>query len=576
MLLALRGARLRRARAVDSEVRGPLASLRPFMEAPMRALRLPILALAVPALVAGACGKDDNAHPPSVVEFPHAFPEAPRELTSRNAPAWTSGHGIAATDKWLYVTDRDNKALVRMDRETLAVEKTLPLGSRPEQLVVGPDGAVIVTLRSTGEVVRVEDMKITQRVHLGVESWGVALSDDGMTAYVTLPREGQLVSIDGKSLEELDRVATLDEPRGVTFTPSMFGQPAFVTAIHQHTGEVQFEVDQDGLANEQRAFDISLRNGNPADFLTQTRLHGLQATRALAGTVNPENGQVYVAHVVAAPGTEDDFRASEVAQTPDGGTPVDTGGGGYGSTATPGASVTLPTRPVEVTVTGSTYGSALNAESEFPVQDPASGENMLALIDQPSDIAAHPTHTLLFMTGYGTDNVLVMSTAEADPVRSPIGVISVGHAPRAIAFSPDGKTAYVVNDFDLSVSEIDVTPFLDMRTFANPGAVGGDLGTSTGGVPMAQGSANFAGDMACVDDARCGGVGTFAGSDPTPSSLRVDPIRVQAKNAVAFGVDPVPAQIRRGARVYTYARNENLSHAGQFACASCHFEGRED
>jgi cytochrome c peroxidase len=44
----------------------------------------------------------------------------------------------------------------------------------------------------------------------------------------------------------------------------------------------------------------------------------------------------------------------------------------------------------------------------------------------------------------------------------------------------------------------------------------------------------------------------------------------------AFGKDPLPPAVREGARVFTFARNDNLSHAGQFACASCHFEGTED
>lgn len=534
----------------------------------MRTLGMPLLALAAPALFAGACGKDDNVHSPAVVDFPHAFPEAPRQLVEQHAPAFGTGHGLAATDRWLYVTDRDNKALVRMDRATLTVDATLPLSSKPEQIVAPSDDIALVTLRG-GELVRVVDMKVEKQVRLGVEAWGVALSDDARTAYVTLPRERQLAMVDVASLEEVDRVDTLDEPRGVIFAGSTVNAPDYVTVIHQHTGAMQYQIDSDGFVDEASSRAVSMRIGSPADHLTQTRLHGLLATRALAGAVNPENGVVYVAHVVAAPGTEADFRASEVAATPDQpAAPAD--GGGYGSTAVPGATVTLPTRPVEVAVTATMYDGALAPESELPVQDPATGEDMLGLVDQPSDLAHHPTHTLLFMTGYGTDNVLVMSTAEGDPMRSPIGIISVGHAPRAIAFSPDGETAYVLNEFDLSVSEVDVRPFLSMSTFPNPGSVGLDsLTTGSGAVSVPVDANGCASDMGCKP-------AVFAGSDPTPSSLRVNPIRVQAKQSKAYGVDPMPAQLRRGARVYTYARNENLSHAGQFACASCHFEGRED
>jgi len=540
----------------------------------MRLTKLP-LALAAPALavmVGGACGKADNDHPPSVVEFPHAFPEAPRALTTRQAPAWTSGHGLAATDQWLYVTDRDNKSLVRMNRKTLEVERTLPLGARPEQVVVAPDGAALVTIRGSGEVARVVDMTIEKRIDLGVETHGIALSSDGQTAYVTVPSANELVVLDPATLDELDRVATLDMPRGVAVSDAGLTGPAHLLVVHEHVESVQLTIDPDGLIDELQAFPVTLRRGNPADLFTQSRLAGLKTTRALAAVTNPENGTIYTAHVVAAPGTETDFMNSEVAPTPDGGEVVTPdGGGGYGSTAVPGAVVSLPTRPVEVTVTGSVFGGGTFQESELPVKDPATGENMLALVDQPSDLAHHPTHTLLFMTGYGTDNVLVMSTSESDPMRSPIGVIAVGHAPRAIAFSPDGKVAYVLNEHQLTVSEIDLAPFLSMKTFPNPGRIDGSSGMSPS-TNQAGSAAFFDGDAASPRDSEF----FFAGGDPSFDSPRVDPIRVQSSRAKAYGVDPFTPEMRRGARVYTFARNENMSHAGQFACASCHLEGRED
>ncbi|MCC6621157.1 MAG: beta-propeller fold lactonase family protein [Deltaproteobacteria bacterium] len=539
----------------------------------MRLTYLP-LALAAPALavmVGGACGKDDNDHPPSVVEFPHAFPEAPRALSTNLAPAWTSGRGIAASAEWLYVTDRDNKALVRMHRQTLEVERTLSLGARPEQVIVAPDGAALVTVRGSGEVIRLVDMTITQRVDLGVETHGIALSSDGQTAYVTVPSANELAILDASTLEELDRVETLDMPRGVAVSDAGIMGPPHVTVAHEHLEAVQFGIDSDGLIDDLQQFPVTLRRGNPADLFTQSRLHGLKSTRALAVVTNPENGTVYTAHVVASPGTETDFMNSEVAPSPDGGVvPDDGGGGGYGSTAVPGAVVSLPTRPVEVSVTGSVFGGGTFLESELPVKDPATGENMLALVDQPSDLAHHPTHTLLFMVGYGTDNVLVMSTSESDPMRSPVGVISVGRAPRAITFSPDGKLAYVLNEHELTVSEIDLAPFLNMKSFPNPGRIDGSSGANA--APTQAGSAAFfEGDAAAPRDGSF-----FVGGDPSFDSPRVDPIRVTSSKAKAYGIDPFTPEMRRGARVYTFARNENMSHGGQFACASCHLEGRED
>ena len=99
----------------------------------MRLTKLP-LALAAPALammVGGACGKDDNEHPPSVVEFPHAFPEAPRLLSANRAPAWTSGHGLAAIDE------------AARDRLTLLAPVLRDRTGQPAQVVLAAAAAVV-------------------------------------------------------------------------------------------------------------------------------------------------------------------------------------------------------------------------------------------------------------------------------------------------------------------------------------------------------------------------------------------------------------------------------------------------
>jgi DNA-binding beta-propeller fold protein YncE len=66
---------------------------------------------------------------------------------------------------------------------------------------------------------------------------------------------------------------------------------------------------------------------------------------------------------------------------------------------------------------------------------------MTHLVDSPSDVNHHPTHTLAFVTGEGSDNVLVLNTRRQDPMISPVGEIKVGKAPRAVAFSADGHFA---------------------------------------------------------------------------------------------------------------------------------------
>ena len=530
--------------------------------------------LAVPLMSAAlstGCGKEDNLHDVVVLDFPHSFPEAPRPLDAARATTERTGHPLVATDKHLFVLDRDNRELVRLDRKALDTAKSratpgpereasVRLGGRPEQLVALDSGDFLVTLRTTGEVLRVTpDLQIAQRVRLGVEAHGIALSPDGRTAYVTLPMNGELVTLDALTLEELDRAALLDIPRGVTASTNNF-----LLVTQQHGPATRIEVDESGLPLG--VLNLDLRRASPAELISGNRLHLLQATRALAVSTHPHNGAAYVAHVAAAPGNPEDVITSNPnGPSVPGGAPASSDGyGGGGSLA--GGAFNVPTRPVEVAVTATDSTAVVSTlEADFPVQDPKSGEPMTHLVDQPSDIAHHPTWSLLFMTGYGTDNVLVMSTAEGDPMRSPVALIEVGRAPRGITFSPDGQLAYVLNEHDLTVSVVELARFFDLKPLSNGRTVFPD--TDTGGaVPVPMGS------FAPEPDGRM----EFFSSDPTPESPRVAPFRMAAKAHVAYGRDPMPEAVRRGARTFTFSRNESISHAGQFACASCHFEGTED
>jgi len=531
----------------------------------MKLAALAGLTLALPLAAVPACGKDDNVHDPALIEFPHSFPEAPRALVGERAPAWTSGHPIGATAVHLFVVDRDNRELVRLDRKTLVRETSVALGGRPEQLVIGDDGSVFVSLRS-GEVLKVSpELVIEHRKKLGTEVYGLALSPDATTLYATLPLERELHTLDVSDLSEVQSpISLLDTPRGVAASPN-----GWLMVVHQFAPATQVVVDADNLPVDV-AGEARLRIGNPADHLEGFRLRGLRPARALAAAISPESGVAFVGHVTAAPGTEEDFiNATFNAPLTDS---PNASSDGYGGSAPPGAAFPIPTRPVEVTVTATdTFGGTTLTESDFPVQDALSGEPMTHLVDQPSDVAHHPSWSLLFMTGYGSDNVLVMSTAEGDPVRSPLAVISVGKAPRGVAFSPDGAMAYVLNEHDLSVSEIDLSPFFSLEPMADGSPVFGVVGDA----PIATG-ASFAPPMDSRDDGSMPGFEAMSTIDPTPGSARVRPFRMSAARQAPYGVDPLPAAVRRGARVYTFARSANISHAGQFACGTCHFEGGED
>ncbi len=503
-----------------------------------RGLRAPLLGAAALLLAAGGCGKEPNHHQDTFLEFPHAMPLMARALQTQAAPApWTSGRSIAVHGDELFVVDTENGDLVVLDRHALEVTRVIPVGERPEQVVVGPDGTAWVTVRFGGELVRVApgSQQVAARAKVGTEPFGLALDAEAKTLFVTLSGEDRVVVADPATLATVQSQTTLERPRAIAVSPK-----GWITVAHQSDDALTFDLATSGLIT-----DVSgartLRRNVPSDLMTFTGVDGTKrATRAIAATVHPETGGALIAHITANPGDENDALSADRPET------SAPSSGGYGSTSTTTANeFSVPSRPVELAVTAlGGDGSIVPATGSLPVKDPASGEPMTHRVEQPSDINHHPTWTLAFVTGFGSDNVLVLNTAAADPMVAPLAEFKVGHAPKAIAFSADGLHAYVLNAHDYTVSELDLAPLMAMKPTEQV--------TPRQDTPFAMGAASD----------------TFG---PVTK-----PLNLAAARAKAFGVDPLPPAVRRGARVFTYARNERMSHAGSFACGTCHFEGTED
>ncbi len=519
--------------------------------------RLGLLA-SIPACAAlSACGKDDNVHAPVLLEFPHSFPEQPQPLSANRAAPWTAGHALAVTEAHVFVADRDNREVVRLNRKTLVREAAVAIGGKPEQIVISDEGVLFVSSRS-GEVLRIsQQLQIEARTKLGTDVFGIALSPDATTVYATLPFERELRVLDVADLGEVaEPVALLDTPRGVAPSPN-----GWVVVVHQFSGAVKVSVDADNLPLA--TAETPLRNANPAELIEGLRVHGLHSARAIATVVSPEDGSAFIAHITASPGTEADFlntTANEVAA--DGGS----GGGGTGSSTAGSAAFPIPTRPVEATVTATLPDATTRpAQPDFPVQDVLTGEPMMALVDQPVDINHHPSWSLLFVTGYGSDSVLVMSTADTDGAPDP-GPLAAGgdrRRPRAARHRVFTRRQHRLHPERAPADHQHHRPGPVLRAHADgrrqhrhehqrrDGATGWRL------------------------------PGFFEQSSPNgfgrpPASPRVRPFRLKADMGVAYGIDPVPASVRRGSRIFTFARSEKVSHAGEFACTTCRFEGGED
>lgn len=463
-------------------------------------------------------------------------PFAPRKLSEQRTAAWSASHGMAVSGSELLVVDRDNGALVVMDTESLTVLRTIPVGARPDNVLVGPNGTAYVSVRHAGVVAVIEKgaSTVVRTIEVGVEPIGLALSPNGNELFVTLGGEGAVVAHNAETGAMLRRIPAGERPRAVTVVADPDGSGRWLVNIAHQNGPARM-MRYDPATNSGGIKEIALRNANPAQatgFGTN-----LQSWRAISADVSPETSETLYAHVLVSPGDADTLLNGAFHEpTLGNGKSVSSGGssGGYGASG-PACTGGTPIRPIELSVSAART-SPSPTTSEFAIEDKETGRNFLSRFDQPADIVHHPSVSLAFVAAYGTDNVLVLNTGAGDPMRFPLAELRVGMAPRAMAVSADGKRLFVLNEHSFTVSEVDLQPLLATVVDAYP-----------------------------------------ASKAEMPPQLMDAPFTfVAARESAPFGKDSANEQVRLGRRLFTFSGNEQISVAGRFACASCHLEGDED
>ncbi len=457
------------------------------------------------------------------------LPQRPIELTSpdfgqEDMPyqPWTSGRSLAVHADEIFVAATEHDQVVVINRHTGAIKRIIEVGARPEQVVVGPDGTAYVTLRHASSVVSIapDKSEVKEAAIVGVEPFGIALSPLGDTLFVSVSGEDRVVALEPGKLVKMYEWTVPNRPRGLAAKSST---DVVVAA--------QFGPAHQTYGKSTGTIELKLRTETPAT--TSLNLQAGTPTRALAVTLHPALGKPYVAHTLATPGDKMDVAFGKA---------LGGGGGGYGgSKKKPG----IPGPPeleraVRAAVTTFSWDAKITAGS-LPVADPTTGEPMTDIIDQPTDVNHHPTWSLLFVVGQGTDNVVAFTSLAADPMRAPLAEIKVGKAPKAIAFSGDGVWAYVLNAHDFTISRIKLTPLLSMPQATT--------------IPEGN---------------------VFNQAESGPLADYTDPIALTHGSVVKFGVDPLSSTLKLGRRTFTFARNNAITAKGEFACATCHFEGTED
>ncbi|MCO4759995.1 MAG: c-type cytochrome [Myxococcales bacterium] len=476
-------------------------------------------------------GLPTDALPPGLGKMPMPAPIVLGAETLPT-PARQTGHAIAFHQGEVFAVDRDNDKLVVLDGETLKTKRTIALAGRPELVTVTADGTAFVSLRHAGVVAKIaKGAKTAQTWPVGVAPVGLALSADESRLWVALSGEDRVLALRTDTGTQLLSVKTAPRPRRVLVVTGTDSISPHLAVSHEwgRVSEIKLSDLNKGTPKTGPSQLRMLRSHNPTEpgaFMSKGTVNQGASTEpqtdrasrsvALAGT---PGGGYLVGHTLQNRG---------VAQT----NVQKASSGGYGGSS---ACSQIPQRPMQVSVTPrvASLGQVKHFGGSSPVRDPETHRDFLSRFDQPVDLVHHPSVSVAFLVATGTDNVLALNTAVKDPITAPLAAINVGQGPRGLALSADGKTAYVLNGHDFTVSRVDVAPLI-ARAVTTP-------------------------------------------SQAFSSSKRLKaPMLTFVSTQAAYGIDPLPPLLRKGRRIFHHTPNQGISEASRFACASCHFEGDED
>lgn len=425
---------------------------------------------------------------------------------NQQVSTYTASSGSLALsndDSVLYAVDPDSDQLFVVDARSEEVKGAIKVGKHPEKVVVGRDDTIYVANRldRSVSVIKRGEFAETTRLPTAVEPSGLAINGDTLLVVnATMLNDasvGSLMAFDLKSLKLLWETPVGREPRAIAVT----GNKAMVSlykdgdvatvdlTTHQVVNaktDTYAKLNQNALTNTTQNGGFGGTGGGfvggeapPEFFFRQAKLQprGIEAL-----TVSPDGTQVYASTLLSS-----DQVLPATATDPT--TKFNPGGGsGYGGQTCGSGSVATPavlTFDAEgrslATDVSACEGQTMEGQ---PAQVLASG-NPTMPIQGPAATVVDPTGAFLFVVGKESNNVAILSTNAASTDLNnqnvkggggaPVDVggapfpgstqffgsgsvhttVSVGAGPSGIALSRDGKTAWVLNAFDHTISRLE-------------------------------------------------------------------------------------------------------------------------
>lgn len=333
----------------------------------------------------------------------------------------------------------------------------------PIEMVFSPDGRSLFVVCQDSDEVRVLDAesgKVSASIPVGHVPRGIAMSQDGQRLFVTNAWSDSVSVIDTATRQVIQTLPAGFEPSGV---------------IVDHAGSTLY------VANRLSG-DVSV-----VDLATGQEIKRLLAGRGASYlTLSPDGKSIYCTHVYPNPGAFRGQPSSEITVIDPASQRVverkslhNVAGVFHLATSSDGKlSVAAQLRPKNLIPLahvehGWVFGDSLTLFGEDvsggPVQIPI--DELDRYYAMPWGVAITPDKSRIFITTAGSESVTAIDVARllktvkargkvlandlSASAEYVVARIPVGHNPRGVALSPDGKRLYVANRLDDTISVID-------------------------------------------------------------------------------------------------------------------------
>ena len=465
---------------------------------------------------------------------------APRTIERGTSPV-SGALAVTRDNDRILIADEDRDQLIILDRTTKQITGTVALGDGPAHVIELADGSAAVTMRygNTVAIVDVTQAAVTKTIAVGAEPFGLVEVSDGLLA-VALAGEAQVALVDTKAGVVSHTIALDDlDPRAVALLDD-----GSLYVSHMAAGTFsRVRLNDGGSATR---VEVATSN-NFGPRMIPEHLRSL--------TLDPDSGTVMTAHSQAN---------SDTVRAPINGEDGGEGGGecGYSGcqqelgAVVPGITEVDPKTDTVLTPQAPNEGG--NATEGFEVDSDCFDCGFSSFSPNPPSVLnpfeqrfagtaiSNPSAIALFDGGRGqivvnlsSKNALLLRRQLTGTASDVLATVKLGNGAQAIALSQDGAAAYVWNQFDMTVAEIELPQVDD------------GLAVASKFVPDANGAAIASAELGMVPE--------------LAASFFALPLN-----------DVLDSQQSLGRKMFHDATNSAISASGTVSCASCHPDGRHD